>query len=128
MVDDQEMINKSYNNTIRMPSEAAATVKMGETVDTVVMGQNESPSDHNGYIQIGDDLDGKYRIMRNLTYNTGEATLFICEAKGQVVVAKVYHQNMKPKDEVSEKNLFHSFRVCHSCIGSWNRCLVRTVL
>ncbi len=106
--EDQEMINNSFlkkrdrTNTVRMPSEAA-TVKMGETLDTVVMGQSEPTSENNGYVQIGDYLDGKYHITRNLTYNTGEATLFICEYKGQTLVAKVYHQNMKPKDEVSER-------------------------
>ena len=91
--EDQEMINNSFlkkrdrRNTVRMPSEAA-TVKMGETLDTVVMGQSEPTSENNGYVQIGDYLDGKYHIMRNLTYNTGEATLFICEYKGQTFSSK----------------------------------------
>ncbi|GLH65071.1 hypothetical protein PG301_29100 [Parageobacillus sp. G301] len=97
------MVTDNQDKTVRMPNELA-TVKMGEQhAKTAVMENTDSFANGNGYIQIGDMLNGKYKIVDSLTYNTGEATLFLCEYEGDMFVAKVYHKNFQPKDEVKER-------------------------
>ena len=48
-------------------------------------------------------MRGRFKTVEILTYNTGEATLYICEHDGESVVAKVYHEDIKPKDKVIDE-------------------------
>ncbi|MDQ0215291.1 hypothetical protein J2S13_001691 [Oikeobacillus pervagus] len=77
------------------------TLKMEDGIQATQL--LETNRESNGYIQVGDQINQTYHLVKNLTYNTGEATLFICERAGTSFVAKVYHEHFMPKDEVSER-------------------------
>lgn len=90
------------NETIRMDNMNGATIKMSESPSTVVM-SGDGQQTTTGYLSIGEYLNETYLLKQNLTYNTGEATIFICEHEGKEYVAKVYNENFKPKEEVIKR-------------------------
>lgn len=55
-----------------------------------------------GYITIGTALKEKYRITGVVSESTGEGAIFIAQDGQKEVVAKVYHVNKKPKEEIRQ--------------------------
>ena len=51
------------------------------------------------HISIGTLIDD-YSLTGVITENTGEAALFLCNKDGKEFVAKVYHPDKRPKDEI----------------------------
>jgi len=68
-------------------AQAPATKTMGSTAGTRV------------HITLGTDLNG-YILNEVIAENTGEAQLFICSKSNDNYVAKVYHRDKKPKQEI----------------------------
>lgn len=97
--------NGIQNKTLVMQNELK-TARMDEPLQaTAVMNSTESSvnSQYNSFIPVGEVIANRYKTVEILTYNTGEAILYICENKNKKVVAKVYHEHSRPKDKVSEK-------------------------
>ncbi|WP_191090651.1 serine/threonine protein kinase [Niallia endozanthoxylica] len=89
----QTMILPEDNKTMIMPEN-----EMEESVNDVEEVQQQST-----YIHVGTILNDTYTLIDVIAENTGEAALFVCEADRQKFVAKVYHQNKKPKQEIIER-------------------------
>lgn len=95
---------ENQNKTVVM-QEAAKTEKMntvGQATEVMNASNTSTNSQNASFIPVGEVIADRFKTIEILTYNTGEATLYICEDNEQNVVAKVYHDNIKPKDKVSE--------------------------
>ncbi|WNS77421.1 protein kinase [Bacillus sp. DTU_2020_1000418_1_SI_GHA_SEK_038] len=98
----EQTIKLPQDNTVKMvPQNQQKTLRMatGQPIEHM----NQADGTINGYIQTGDILDGKYELTINLTYNTGEAALFVSQYEEKQFVAKVYFQGMNPKQEVTDR-------------------------
>jgi len=80
-----------------------ARMDIGGQATAVMSTDHPAKSQNDSFIPVGEMIAGRFRIIEILTYNTGEATLYICDHEGEPYVAKVFHGNMRPKDEVTEK-------------------------
>lgn len=86
--------------TLRMDDSVQKTMRMDEGYEKTL---RMDESQDNTFIPVGEVVTGDYITTKILTYNTGEATLYLCEKNGNKFVAKVYFENIKPKEQVMEK-------------------------
>lgn len=72
---------------------------------TATMGQqktqtmNREAETQRIHVSLGTIISG-YTLTGVIAENTGEAAIFLCDKVGKNFVAKVYHANKKPKDEI----------------------------
>lgn len=68
---------------------------------TDILSRGPQPHSENHFHTLNGTIAG-YRITDTLSENNGEAAIFLCDKGGEVYVAKVYHQNKRPKQETLE--------------------------
>ena len=95
--------------TVRMVEENIKTARMEETIQQTLRMDADSEnsamdeSDEDTSLHIGEVITGNYKTTKVFKYNTGEAVIYFCKKNEEKYVAKVYFDNIKPKNKVLEK-------------------------
>lgn len=91
------------NPSLREPSEEAGNSEAAGNSEIIEQYDRQNETNMAQPIGEGEEICGKYKVIRQMEVSSGEADLYLCSLKGKEYVAKVYSRQVAIKQEVIDK-------------------------